>query len=271
MHVNQILLIFILASSTRLISCDFKELLQCNLRGWDIATMCNVDQELRLYEDALGNESNYSGVPTLEGWIDKGYEYPRVNPVHQKLLDVTKSLSINSVCELGAGCGKISKYIYAEKPNIQLTCVEHDSIHLAQIHENFKTKTHIIAPDIQVEANILKGSLHNLAMLPSNSFDLTFTCTVMMHLPFIIAVKAAEEIVRVSKKYILHIENKNQGGDWYSMTIVKPAIMSNANLVGVDYQRLYEKLGVKTVLYYEYQDPASPATGIVYLGEKISE
>ncbi|MFZ5953846.1 MAG: class I SAM-dependent methyltransferase [Candidatus Dependentiae bacterium] len=257
--------------SYQLKPCDFNELLKCNLPKINVAQLCNVEKELQLYEAALKDESNYSGVPTLDGWIDQGYEYPHINPVHQRLLDAVKPLTVESVCELGAGCGKISKYIFAQKPHIKLTCVEHDSTHLAQINENFKTRTHIIAPDISVEANIIKGSLHNLPMIAPESFDLVFTCTVMMHLPFIVAVKAAEEIVRISKRYILHVENKNQGGDWYSMTIVKPATMSQANLVGIDYPRLYENLGVKTLIYYEYQDPASPATGVVYLGEKISQ
>jgi phospholipid N-methyltransferase len=251
-------------------SHDFYKLLSCNLPKINVAELCNIEEELRLYENALKNESNYSGVPTLDGWIDQGYEYPHINPVYKRLLDVVEPLAIESVCELGAGCGKISKYIYAQKPQINLTCVEHDSTHLSQITENFKTRTQVIAPNIPVEANVIKGSLHDLSMIPSESFDLVFTCTVMMHMPFIPAIKAATEIARISKRYILHVENKNQGGDWYSMTIVKPASMSSANLVGIDYPRLYENLGVKTVMYYEYQDPASPATGIVYLGEKIN-
>ena len=71
-----------------------------------------------------------------------------------------------------------------------------------------------------------------------------------------------------SKKYILHVENKNDGQDWYNMTIVNPVGMSPVNRVGVDYVRLYEGLGVKTLQYIEFKDSDSPATFILYLGQK---
>lgn len=87
---------------------------------------------------------------------------------------------------------------------------------------------------------------------------------------FNIAVKSALAISRISKRYILHVENKNQGQDWYNMTIIKLAGMSPVNYVGIDYVRLYESLGVKTIKCFEYQDPWTPATFIVYLGEKIT-
>ncbi len=247
---------------------NFNQLLKCNLAKQDIGILCNVGYEEKLYANALSNEVNYSGISSLAEWNVFEYDFPDIHPTHRILLDTILPLGISSVCDLGAGCGKLSKYLYASNPRMDITCVEHNSRHLAQIKENFEINTGIIKPDIPVKAKIIKGCLPDLSFLPSDGYDLVFTCTVMMHLPFIIAVKSAQEIVRVSKKYILHIENKNEGSDWYNMTVINPSGMSPLNCIGIDYVRLYESLGVKTMRYCEFKDVSSPATFILYLGQK---
>ena len=248
---------------------NFNELLKCNLSKQDIGALCNVEHEEKLYASALSNEANYSGISSLEEWNVLEYDdFPDIHPTHQLLLDTILMLGISSICDLGAGCGKLSKYLYANNPRLDITCVEHNSGHLAQMKENFEINTGIIKPNISVKAKIVKGCLPDLSFLPAESYDLVFTCTVMMHLPFIIAVKSAREIVRLSKKYILHVENKNDGTAWYNMAVVNPSAMSPLNCIGIDYVRLYESLGVKTLRYFEFKDVASPATYILYLGKK---
>lgn len=249
---------------------SFEELLSCNLAHLDIARLCNVQQELALYEAALHDESNYQGCASLEEWQDKEYRYPAVHPIHQIILDIVKNLDISSVCEIGAGCGKVSKYIYAQNASLQITCVEHNKKHNQQIEENFQTRTAVIAPNIKVRATVIKDALPHLSSLASSSYNLVFTCSVMMHVPYIVAVQSAINIVRLSNKYVLHVENKNEGGNWYNMVVVKPATMSSVNYNGIDYVKLYEKLGLKTIKHFEYKDPWSPATVVVYLGEKIA-
>lgn len=272
MKANQVFRLFILLlminASIVASEQDFDNLLKCNLSHLDVASCCNVTRELDLYEQALQNESNYAPVPALENWIDVGTTYPTLHPTHQIIIDIVRELDISTLCEIGAGAGKVSKYLYAQNPNLLITCIEHNSEHLKQMKENFVTRTNVLLPDIKVNATIVKGCLPNLSSIKSNSFDFIFTCTVMMHLPFIPAVKSAIEIHRLSNKYILHIENKNDGNEWYNMAVVKPKELSPINYLGIDYVALYEKLGVKTLKYYEYKDPFSPAIFIVYLGEK---
>lgn len=248
----------------------FNELLKCNLRHDDVSSLCDVQQEIHLYNQALQNESNYESTPKLEQWVDDYFypQYPNLHVNNQLILDAIKELNLISVCEVGAGAGKICKYIYAENPHLAITCIEHNSSHLQQMEENFHTRPHVILPNISVPATILKGALPDLHSIPADTFDLVFTCTVMMHIPFIPAVQSAMEIARLSKKYIIHVENKNFGTEWYDMTIVKPASMSPINYQGIDYVKLYEKLGVKTLKYFEYKDPCTPGTFIFYLGEK---
>ncbi|MGC2310670.1 MAG: hypothetical protein WA432_03555 [Candidatus Babeliaceae bacterium] len=164
---------------------DFRELLKCNLAQRDIDALCDVENEILLYKNALHNESNYIPISLLEGWIDQSYSYPAVHPTHQIILDIIKTLNIESVCEVGAGCGKVSKYVYAENSALMLTCVEHNNVHCKQIEENFETRPGVIPPNKRVKAQIIKDCLPELATLPSHAYDLVFTCTVMMHLPFI--------------------------------------------------------------------------------------
>jgi hypothetical protein len=264
----KIIIFAIVIASTCLnaLPITFEDLLKCNLSNRDIASECDFENEILIYREAVSDESNCSLQLTLESW--NNYPYPNIHPLHRILLDIIKGLNVSSVAEIGAGCGRLSKYLYAENPLLKLTCIENNSIHLKQIDENFRTRTGVILPNIRVPANIIQGCLPDLYFLKSNSFDLVFTSTLMMHLPFIPAVFSALEIKRISSKYILHLENKNDGIYWYNMTINKPDAMSPSNMVAVDYVKLYESVGVKTLKYLEFKDPNSPATFVFYLGEK---
>jgi ubiquinone/menaquinone biosynthesis C-methylase UbiE len=119
----------------------------------------------------------------------------------------------------------------------------------------------LIAPNIEVKANVVKAAAQNLPF-EDNSFDLVYTCTLMMHVPYIAAVLAAAEFARVSSKYVLHVEGYHTDG------IVRN-FKSKYNFLLLDYQRLYEKLGFRMVKEFFYQDPYSTEYDyIVYLGEK---
>ncbi len=268
MNLKYIVLTGLLTQGLLGYSYKDQELFKCNLSHRNVAAECDIDGQMKLYQAALADESNYKGMACLEDW-DNGYLYPAMHPAHQVISDIVTSLAINSICEVGAGCGRVSKYVYAKNPALDLTCIEHNSFHFSHIKENFEERTWVVQPDIIVKANLIKACLPNLSQVASNNFDLVFTCTVMMHLPFIPAIFSALELVRISKRYILHVENKNQGDEWYNMTIVKPPTMSPINYLGIDYVKLYESLGVKTIQYREFKDPLSPATFIVYLGEKV--
>jgi hypothetical protein len=137
--------------------------------------------------------------------------------------------------------------------------------------ENFYHRTSVIKPDIKVKAKIIKATMPNLSMFRSNAFDLVYTCTVMMHMPFIINVCSATEFARITSKYILHVENRNLGNNWYDNCTVNPPGMSDLNFCAIDYKALYESLGFKTLSYYEFNTHDSPCVNIYYLGEKIQK
>lgn len=244
---------------------SLNELLKYNLHHRDISLYCNPQNELQVYEQALRSESNYPGAPISPKAKNS---YPILHPTHQAILDTIDKVDISSVCEVGACFGEVSKYIYAHNPSLQLTCVEHNQTHFNEMKEHFETKTWLLEPNIKVKANLIKDSLPHLSTIEDDSFDLVFTCAVMMHIPFIPAVKSTMELTRISKRYILHVENKNEGSDWYNMAVMLPAGMSHQNKIGIDYKGLYESLGVNTILYEEHRHPGCPGTFVVYLGEK---
>lgn len=246
------------------------DLLKYNFQKKDVSKLCNVEQEMQAYKTALASQGSYPPVAQLKDWKDPMYVYPNMHPYHKYIVDTVKEFSdISTVCEVGAGCGKIIKYLYAENDQLDLTCIEQSDIHLQQISQNFTDKKDIILPDLQIKANILKGAVPFLSEIEDNSFDCVYTCTVMMHLPYITAVLSAKELARITSKYILHIENKNVGPEWYDQVIVLSSGMSDINYTAIDYKAVYESLNFKTIRYFEFSDPHSPATYIYYLGEKI--
>ena len=253
-----------------IVSLSYADLYMCNFQKKDVAKLCNLDKEMESYKKALDTQNNYSPIPELAIWNDPMYIYPNIHPYHKYIVDTVKEFSdISSVCELGAGCGKIIKYLYAENNQLDLTCIEQSDIHLQQIFQNFYFKKDIIYPDLEVKATILKGAAPFLSQIKESSFDCVYTCTVMMHLPYIVAVQSARELARITSKYVLHIENKNTGPEWYNRAIVLSPGMSDINYVAIDYKAIYESLNFKTIRYFEFSDPHSPATYIYYLGEKI--
>jgi hypothetical protein len=82
----------------------------------------------------------------------------------------------------------------------------------------------------------------------NDSHELVFTCTVMMHMPFIAGVLAACEIARVSSKYILHVEGYHTDG-------IVEGFRTPYNLLIIDYEYLHKKLGLHTLKKFFYQDP----------------
>lgn len=250
-------------------SLNAVNLFEFNFQKINPLNKCNISKEMQFYRNNLNNQSNYLPVAKLNDWVDPDYTYPNIHPYHKLIVDTIDSLNVQSVCDVGAGCGKVAKYVYANNPNIDLTCVEHCNKHLQQINENFNTNTGVILPNIKVNAQVKKGAVPYLDQFEDNTFDLVYTCTVMMHIPYIPAILAAKELSRITSGYVLHVENKNKGPNWYDKVIIKPSKMSKYNFLAIDYKSVYEALGFETIKYYEFKDPNTPATYIYYLGKKV--
>lgn len=238
------------------------ELLKWNLDNVSDFDKNVIQKEFEIYENSVKDWSNYSGVLNLEGWKHPIFEYPNIHPIHKKIVETVSNLEVNKVCDLGAGAGSVAKYVYNSKKDIDLTCVEGYDVHLSQMKENFSENSFVIKPKIKVDATILKGTAQEIP-LGDNSQDLVYTCTVMMHIPFLLAIKAAQEIARISNRYVLHLERKDGN-------VVIGNQKSNLNYLQIDYKNLYENLGFKTLEYYDFPYPeAEMYKCVYYLGEKI--
>ena len=261
---QQIEIIHSLTNNETFIS-QYPELLTCNESWISIADKVDVAAELEAYFKSSWDWMNYPGqVPALEGWIDsKGHVWPNIHPTHQQVVNIFCEFQPKSVCEIGAGAGVVSKYVYAaSNQKILLTCIEGGENHLEAMKINFSEESKVIPPYINVPAEIKKGLAQSLT-LENDSHELVFTCTVMMHMPFIAAVLAACEIARVSSRYVLHVEGYHTDG-------IVEGFRTPYNLLIIDYERLYEKLGFHTLKKFFYQDPYSESyEAIVFLAEKI--
>lgn len=270
MASTRILLLIGLFSCNAIVAVEYEELFKCNYRNNNVMRSSDIAKEMEIYCQALANGSNYGSTATLEDWNDPSYVYPNIHPYHAYIVDTVLSLPVNTVCDMGAGSGKIAKYLYALDPDLEITCIEHNESHLQQLQENFETRPNVMEPKGKVRAQIVNGALPYLSLFPDNCFEMVYTCTVMMHLPYIPAILAAQELARISSRYVLHIENKNVGPSPFDRTIILPAGMSPVNFNAIDYQSVYEKLGFKTIKCFDFKDPNTPATYVYYLGEKMA-
>lgn len=243
-------------------------LLKNNLENFQEFDRIYVEKEVSRYLEntLLDWDDVYGHVESLQRWANETYVFPNLQLHHKKIVDTVARLGVRDVLEAGAGAGCVSKYVYAST-GANMTCLEGSSVHIEQMKENFSNKSNIISPQIEVPANIVRGCIQN-APFEDDSFDLVYTCTVMMHIPFLVIPKAVLEIKRISKKYILHVENRN---DVINCVHIPgdSRLGMNLNYLCIDYRKMYESIGVKTLVYEEYPDPHANCTYIMYLGEKI--
>ena len=165
-------------------------------------------------------------------------------------MDIIKDLQPNNILDCGSGPGLLSKYIYYENENININCIENNPVHYKQMLENFGEKSNILKPNIKVNANAIKGNIINMPF-KDNEFDFVFTCTVLMHIPFCFSIASICEIVRVSNKYICHIENIN---DIINCVVIGDCKSQLQKLI-IDYNKLYDKLGCDIIKHVETKDP----------------
>jgi len=240
----------------------FPELLFCNESYFSLADKVDAAKVIEEYIQSTEQWMNYSDqVPSLAGWVDsRGHDFKNPHPAIKYIVEIFKEFQPATVLDIGAGAGVVSKYIFASMPETKITCLEGSERHILEMKENFN-ESDIIPPKIKVQANIVKGIAQRMPFV-DRSFEFVFTCTVMMHNPFIPGVLAACEIARVSSRYILHVEGYHTDG--------VASFRTPENLRVYDYERLYNLLGFQTKKKFFYQDPyAKDYDYIVFLAERI--
>ena len=248
---------------------DIIELLDCNLNNINLVDTIGKDgiaKAIKYYEISTNEHRNYAtDSPELSDWYNDGIEYPETNWFMKQVLDIVKTHKPSKVLEAGAGSGKLAKMVYdVLDGDVELSCIENNKVHYNQMITNFSTPQY--NPKRIVKATTILGSIHDIPQLEDKMFNLTYTHTVMMHIPFISAVMVAAELARVTKDYIYHIENKNVVSCVYPLP-GRPGAIPNFNRLMIDYKKLYTKLGFETKLYTETGNTVAE-TCICYLGKR---
>ena len=129
--------------------------------------------------------------------------------------------------------------------------------------ENFFSRTDVIPPNIKVDAKIFKQSLHDLKQYPDDYFDVGFTCTVMMHIPYIIAVSIITEISRICKT-VIHAENTNE---IINCVVTGKTVLPHEKIV-IDYEKLYKTLGFEIIQNDIVKDPYADCFYVYFHAKK---
>jgi SAM-dependent methyltransferase len=223
----------------------------------------DVSTAIRNYESMASRHGNYLlTARRLSDWYRDELTYRDPGWGMSRILDITGKLCPRKVLEPGAGAGKLAKMVYdVLDGDVDLFCVENNKDHYMQMLANFKEMRY--EPKREVMATSILGSIHEMPQFRNNMFDLTYTHTVMMHIPFIPALRAAQELARVTGGHILHVENKNIISNVFPESNRRKKIDS----LPLDYRKLYDMLGFETILHEEHGDD-DKNTYVCYMGKK---
>ena len=240
------------------------KLLSCNLNNINLSKD-KIEEQRKIYFDLINNNENYpTESPLLKDWYqDTEFTYPNIDKTKKKVINILKKYNPKTILEAGSGSGKLSKYIYdILGQNISLTCAENNINYYRQMQTNFTVLNYM--PKIYVKARTILGSIHDIKEIDSESIEMVFTHTVLMHIPFSSVVEIAAELARISSKYILHVENKND----VKSCVYPTNLYKTYNNLMIDYRKLYDELGFET-LFYEEELLQDNSHVVTYLGKRI--
>ena len=234
---------------------------------------------LDLYYKSCNDYSNYNSKMTLSKWSlrflrneDLGDDINNDNYGWTLKYLFTKILELKptSILDVGAGGGSNTKVLYSlfkkRNLNCKFYCVEHNINHYNQILDNFHNNYNINKPYIEIpktDIEVYNIPIHDMS-LSENSVELVFSHAVIAHIPYIAAVQTLKKIAKVTSKYVFHIEHKNTDQNIQ----IHPNTTDSINKLCIDYKKIYELLGFKTIIYEE-KLLTSKQMMCIYLGEKL--
>jgi SAM-dependent methyltransferase len=187
------------------INDEIIDLLKCNLNNVNLIDTIGVDGILKCIDDysiSTNEHRNYlTDNSSLSNWYEDGIVYPNVSEYMKPVIDVVKNYKPYSILEAGAGGGKLSKMVYdLMDGDVDLHCVENNTEHYNQMLKNFNEL--IFEPKRIIKAKTYLSSIDNMSEFEDNKFNLTYTHTVMMHIPYISAILSAKELARDRKSVV---------------------------------------------------------------------
>lgn len=160
---------------------------------------------------------------TTEEYLSQNESAKLMCSLIKKLLGVKKD---KSIIELGCNCGRNLNNLAIEGyTNLSGIDISQKAINL------MKAKY----PEIYYNSNIKIDSLEaSLPKIKDNSFDVVFSLAVLMHIPYQ-SNSIFKEIVRISKQYVITLENE-----------IMPHVWSHYPR---DYKKIFEDLGMEEVYF----------------------
>ncbi len=165
------------------------------------------------------------------------YDYEKF--FQDMLINQLKKMDYTSFFEAGCGFGWNVKRVKEEFPNVTITGLDFSIPQLCN-SRNYN-------PDISMPA--VCGDACNMPF-KDDAFDVGFTLGVFMNIHPDKIVKAIDEMIRVSRKYIIHLEWDQEN----TKPELKERRIFKTNIVSHDYRDLYGKRGKRIMKFETYQN-----------------
>lgn len=148
-------------------------------------------------------------------------------------------LDFDSIFEAGCGFGWNVKRIKSEFPNAKVGGLDFS---LPQLENSRLYKKEIYMPVVQGDACNMPWK--------DKAFDIGFTMGVFMNIHSRKIGSAVDELLRVSRKYVIHLEWDENN----TTRSLRERRIFKTNIVSHDYRRLYEERGRKILGFFTYKD-----------------
>jgi len=155
------------------------------------------------------------------------------------LIEELKNLEFDSFFEAGSGFGWNVKSVKKEFPGVSIGGIDFS---FPQLQNSRKYLPDIIMPAVQ-------GDACSMPFL-DNSFDVGFTLGVFMNIHPGKIGRAIDEMIRVSRKYIIHLEWDQEN----TKPELKERRVFKTNIVSHDYRELYVKRGKRILKFESFKD-----------------
>jgi SAM-dependent methyltransferase len=156
------------------------------------------------------------------------------------LVNELKKIQFNSICELGCGFGWNLKRIKDEFPDKNVEGVDFSSTQI----EN--SKIYLKKYNLKIHHN----SILDLNKINDDQFDCTFALGNYQNIHKNFIDKAIDETLRVTKKYIIHIDSDE---NYYSEDLKKNRVFKQ-NINSHDYKKLYLNRNCQIIKFLTYKD-----------------
>lgn len=155
------------------------------------------------------------------------------------LIEELRGLDFGSFFEAGCGFGWNVKRVKQEFPDVKIAGLDFS---LPQL-----MNSKIYLPDIHMPS--FEGDACNMPFR-DDEFDVGFTLGVFMNIHPAKIDEAIDEMIRVSRKYIIHLEWDQEN----TTSALREKRIFKTNIISHNYKRLYESRAKKILKFETYKD-----------------